>query len=174
MIRLYLFVENVMKQPVQIRTADPSDAGQIMAVINSAFRVAEEFFCFEDRITLEEVERLFTTGTFLVAEAPARGDRVLAGCVYVELKDGDRSYLGLLSVDPAQQQAGLGSLLMTEAEKHCRELGARFMDIWIVNLRTELTPFYHRRGYSETGTLPFPADVQTKEPCHFITMAKTL
>lgn len=145
-----------------------------MAVINSAFKVAEEFFCFEDRITLEEVERLFTTGKFLVAEARARGDRVLVGCVYVELKDGDRSYLGLLSVDPSQQQSGLGSLLMTEAEKHCREMGCRVMDIWIVNLRTELTPFYQRRGYVETGTLPFPPEVQTKLPCHFITMAKPL
>lgn len=141
-----------------------------MAVINSAFRIAEEFFCFEDRITLEEVERLFTTGTFLLAES----DRVLAGCVYVELKDGDRSYLGLLSVDPSYQQGGLGSLLMTAAEKHCRESGSRSMEIYIVNLRTELTPFYHRRGYIETGTLPFPPDVHTKHPCHFITMVKPL
>ena len=140
-----------------------------MAVINSAFRVAEEFFCFEDRITLEEVERLFITGTVLVAEI----DRVLVGCVYVELR-GDRSYLGLLSVDPSQQQGGLGSLLMTAAENYCRELGSQFMDIYIVNLRTELTPFYLRRGYVETGTLPFPPEVQTKHPCHFITMAKRL
>lgn len=140
-----------------------------MTVINSAFRVAEEFFCFEDRITLEEVERLFTTGTVLVAEI----ERVLVGCVYVELR-ADRSYLGLLSVDPSQQQAGLGSLLMTAAENHCRELGSQFMDIYIVNLRTELTPFYQRRGYVETGTFPFPPEIQTKHPCHFITMAKPL
>lgn len=159
-----------MSQPVHIRIAEASDARQIMAVINSAFRVAEEFFCFEDRITLEEVERLFTTGTFLVAES----DRVLVGCVYVEPKDGDRSYLGLLSVDPSQQQNGLGSLLMIAGEKHCREMGCRFMDIWIVNVRTELTPFYQRRGYVETGTLPFPPEVQTTQPCHFITMAKPL
>ena len=145
-----------------------------MAVINSAFRVAEEFFCFEDRVTLEEVERLFTTGTFLIAEPPTRGDRLLAGCVYVELKGGDRSYLGLLSVDPSQQQSGLGSLLMNAAEKHCHDLGSRVMDILIVNIRTELQPFYRRRGYVETGTLPFPPEVQTKEPCHFITMAKPL
>jgi GNAT superfamily N-acetyltransferase len=159
-----------MKQPVQVRLAEPSDARQIMAVINSAFRVAEEFFCFEDRITFEEVERLFTTGTILVAES----DRVLAGCVYVEHKAGGRSYLGLLSVDPSQQQAGLGSLLMTAAEQHCRERGSRFMEIYIVNLRTELRPFYERRGYVETGTHPFPSEVQTKHPCHFITMAKSL
>lgn len=141
-----------------------------MGVINSAFKVAEEFFCFEDRITLEEVERLLITGTFLLAES----DRVLAGCVYVELKDRDRSYLGLLSVDPSQQQNGLGSLLMDAGEKHSRRLGSRFMDIHIVNLRTELKPFYVRRGYMETGTLPFPPEVQTKHPCHFITMVKPL
>jgi len=159
-----------MNQAVRVRIADPSDARQIMAVINSAFRIAEEFFCFEDRITLEEVERLFTTGTFLVAES----DNVLGGCVYVERKDGDRSYLGLLSVDPAQQQGGVGSLLMNAGEAHCRDWGSRFMDIWIVNLRTELAPFYQRRGYAETGTLPFPPEVKTTQPCHFITMAKAL
>lgn len=158
-----------MNPLVRIRIAEPSDAKQIMAVINSAFRIAEDFFCGADRITLEEVERLFTTGTFLVAEA----DRVLGGCVYVELR-GERSYLGLLSVDPSQQQSGLGSLLMEAAEKHCRERGSQFMDIYIVNLRTELTPFYRRRGYVETGTLPFPPEVETKLPCHFITMAKPL
>lgn len=158
-----------MNEPVRIRIAEPSDARQIMAVINSAFRVAERFFCAGNRITLEEVERLFTAGTVLLAEI----DRVLVGCVYVELR-GERSYLGLLSVDPSQQQSGLGSLIMTAAEKHCRELGSRFMDIYIVNLRTELQPFYQRRGYRETGTLPFPPEVRTKQPCHFITMAKAL
>ena len=158
-----------MNQPVRVRLAEPSDANQIMALINSAFRIAEGFFNDEDRITLEEVERLFTTGTFLLAEV----DRVLRGCVYVELR-GDRSYLGLLSVDPSQQQTGLGSLLLTAGENHCRELGSRAMDIWIINLRTELPPYYRRRGYVETGTLPLPADIETTQPCHFITMAKDL
>ena len=158
-----------MNQPVQVRPAEPSDANQIMAVINSAFRIAEQFFYNEDRITFEEVERLFSTGTFLVAEA----DRVLRGCVYVELR-GDRSYLGLLSVDPSQQQSGLGSLLLEAGEKYCRELGSRSMDIVIINLRTELPPFYQRRGYVETGTSPLPADIRTTQPCHFIMMAKPL
>jgi GNAT superfamily N-acetyltransferase len=140
-----------------------------MALINSAFRIAEDFFYDEDRITFEEVERLFTTGTFLIAEV----DRVLCGCVYVELR-GERSYLGLLSVDPSQQQSGLGSLLLTAGENYCRELGSRSMDIYIINLRTELPPFYRRRGYVETGTLPLPPEIETSQPCHFITMAKAL
>ena len=158
-----------MKQPIRIRIAEPADAEQIMAVINTAFRIVEEFFVAEDRITLEEVERLFTTGTFLIAEA----DSVLGGCVYVEPR-GERSYLGLLSVDPSRQQSGLGSLLMTAGEEHCRERGSAFMDIYIINLRTELAPFYEHRGYVETGTLPFPPEIETKLPCHFITMSKAL
>jgi GNAT superfamily N-acetyltransferase len=93
--------------------------------------------------------------------------------VYVEPR-GDRAYLGLLSVDPASQHNGLGKLLMDAAEEFCRELGCRFMDLNVVNLRGDLFGFYGRRGYVETGTTPFPTDVVTKLPCHFIDMSKSL
>jgi hypothetical protein len=63
---------------------------------------------------------------------------------------------------------------MTAAESYCRERGSRFMDIHIVNVRVELPPFYQRRGYVETGTSPFPEDIVTKIPCHFIVMSKAL
>ena len=152
-----------------VRIATPADAAKITSVINSAFRVAEEFFIDGNRITQTEVEQLLAKGAFLIAET----DDNLDGCVYVELR-GERSYLGLLSVDPARQQGGLGSLLMNEAESYCRERGARFMDILIVSLREELPAFYRKRGYVENGTTPFPEDVETKIPCHFIIMAKSL
>jgi GNAT superfamily N-acetyltransferase len=87
---------------------------------------------------------------------------------------GERSYLGLLSVDPTIQQGGLGSRLMIEAERFCRERGSHGMDILIVNLRDELPSFYQKRGYVESGTTPFPADVPTRIPCYFINMSKTL
>jgi GNAT superfamily N-acetyltransferase len=152
-----------------IRIASPADAAKITSVINSAFRIAEDFFIDGNRITQTEVEQLLGKGAFLLAET----DDNLDGCVYVELR-GERSYLGLLSVDPARQQGGLGSLLMNQAESYCRERGSRFMDILIVSLREELPPFYRKRGYVENGTTPFPADIQTKLPCHFINMAKSL
>ena len=85
-----------------------------------------------------------------------------------------RAYLGLLAVDPAHQQSGLGSVLMDEVEDYCRKLGLSFMDIKVVNLRKELTGFYQRRGYLETGTSAFPEDIATKLPCHFIDMSKPL
>jgi len=158
-----------MTRTIPIRVAAPTDARQITDVINAAFRVAEEFFVDGMRISQEEVEQLLGTGAFLLADA----DEKLSGCVYVEMR-GERSYLGLLSVDPAIQKSGLGTLLMIEAENYCRQRGSRFMDIYIVNLREELPPFYRRRGYVENGTTPFPEDVPTKIPCHIINMAKPL
>ena len=151
------------------RIATPADAASLTSVINAAFRMVEESIFYNDRITQAEVEQLLAKGAFLLAET----DGKLDGCVYVELR-GERSYLGLLSVDPKRQQSGLGSLLMNAAERYCRERGSRFMDILIVSLREELPPFYRKRGYLEIGTTPFPADEKTKIPCHFINMAKSL
>ena len=158
-----------MTSTVPIRVAAAADASKITSVINAAFRIAEGFFVAGSRISQTEVQQLLAKGSFLLAEA----DDTLNGCVYVELR-GERSYLGLLSVDPSCQKSGLGSVLMLEAENYCRERGSRFMDILIVNLREELPAFYRRRGYVENGTTPFPEDVPTKIPCHFINMTKRL
>jgi len=154
---------------VRIRVATAGDAAKITDVINAAFRIAEGFFIDSKRITQAEALQSLGKGDFLLAES----DDKVNGCVYVEMR-GTRSYLGLLSVDPACQQSGLGSLLMQEAEQYCRERGSRFMDILIVHLREELPSFYRKRGYIEDGTSPFPADVETKVPVHFIKMLKPL
>lgn len=158
-----------MSVSAPVRVAVPSDAAEITRVINAAFEIAEAFFIDEPRTNLAEVERLLAKGVFLLAET---GDR-LNGSVYVEFR-GERTYLGLLSVDPAYQKSGLGSRLVLEAENYCRERGSRFMDILIVNLREELRGFYQRRGYVETGITPFPEDAVTRIPCHFINMSKPL
>jgi hypothetical protein len=47
------------------------------------------------------------------------------------------------------------------------------VDIRVVNLRTELPPFYRRLGYVEQRTEPF-TDPRAHRPCHFICMSKTL
>ena len=121
-----------------------------------------------------------SSGKFLLAE----NEDTLLGCVYVEpshvdshrsaAESQDSAYLGLLAVGPEHQQSGLGSMLMDAAEDYCRGLGLRFMDIKVVNLRAELGGFYRKRGYVETGTSAFPAEVETKLPCHFIDMSKPL
>jgi predicted N-acetyltransferase YhbS len=154
---------------LQIRLADTRDVAAIVRVINVAFRAAETFFIEGDRITAETLQPMLDKGNFLVAEDAAG----LVGCVYVELQ-GERAYFGLLAVDPARQHRGLGRRLVDESENHARAAGCRVMDLRIVNLREELPPFYRRLGYLETGTAPFPAEIKSKLPCHFILMSKTL
>jgi N-acetylglutamate synthase-like GNAT family acetyltransferase len=152
-----------------MRVAKTQEAGAIAAVINAAFRQAESFFIERDRIDVDKVRSLLRTGEFLVSEA----DRVITGCVYVEMRP-DRSYLGLLAVDPKAWRSGIGSKLMSAAEDRCRKAGGRAMDIRIVNLRKELPEFYQRRGYIETGAAPFTAGLNPKQPCHFVKMSKPL
>ena len=166
---VWFYLNFLMTAAVPIRLAVPADAARITAVINAAFRIAEGFFIDGNRIRQAEVEEYLTKGNFIVAE----NGETLSGCVYVELR-GERSYLGLLSVDPSSQQGGLGSLLMQEAEKYCRERGSHAMDILIVSLREDLPAFYQKRGYVPNGTSPFPPEVETKIPCHFINMSKSL
>jgi hypothetical protein len=63
---------------------------------------------------------------------------------------------------------------MNAAEAHCAKAGSSFMDLRIVNVRSELPTFYQRRGYVETGTEPFTPGLKPKLPCHFVLMSKPL
>jgi GNAT superfamily N-acetyltransferase len=154
---------------IKIRWAETRDEAAIVRVINLAFRAAESFFVEGDRISAELLKPMLEKGNFLLAE-DAIG---LAGCVYVELH-GERAYFGLLAVAPERQHRGLGRRLIDEAENYACASGCRAMDIRIVNLRAELPSFYRRLGYVETGTAPFPAEIESKLPCHFLLMSKPL
>lgn len=154
---------------VNIRVATVADVGAITIVINTAFHRAESFFVERDRIDSGDIRSLMEKGRFLVAD----NHDAIAGCVYVEVR-GERGYLGLLAVAPQLQGEGLGSKLMNAAEAYCVQSGCRFMDLRIVNLRTENQAFYVRRGYKEAGTEPFPSEIPTKLPCHFVKMSKPL
>ena len=151
-----------------IRTAVPDDAPVLAALISLAYRV-EDFFKIGDRTDPDDVRAHMDEGTFLVLE-----DRdTVAGCVFVKIDD-ETGYFGMLSVDPARQGQGLGIRMITVAEDHCRAAGCREMELEVVNLRTELPPFYRKFGYVEAGTRPFPDLEKSKLPCHFIVMSKPL
>ena len=153
---------------MELREATLEDAESLAAVINAAYRV-EDFFKIGDRIDASGVRQEMKAGRFLVLE----DDAGIAGCVYVEVK-GELGYFGLLSVDPARQGQGIGTTLMRTAEEFCLGAGCRTMEIVVVNLRTELLPYYRRHGYVETGTRPFSDEERTSQPCHFIVMRKRL
>lgn len=151
--------------------AEPCEAAAIARIVNQAYRV-EDFFKVGDRTDDREIADLLAKDGFLVAES---GEGRVVGCVYVAIKEG-RGYFGMLSVLPEHQGHRLGRRLVEAAEVHCREAGCREMDLWVVNLREELPPWYRRLGYVETGSAPWPEDAlhELSRPAHFIIMSKTL
>lgn len=155
---------------MNFRFAEETDLDALMSLINRAFAV-ESFFIRGDRVTPQRLREYMQSGRFLLAE----DDGAMPGCVYVELH-GEHAYLGLLSIDPARQKTGLGRRLVAAAEEFAREMGARRMDLTVVNLRTELPPFYQKLGYELAGTEPIREEMvpRVTQSCHFIRMSKPL
>lgn len=154
-----------------IRTATIEESGALAKLINDAF-VVEAFFKIGDRTNATEIAEVIESGgEFLVIDDPESGS--MAGCVYLKCA-GDRSYFGMLSIDPPRQRRGLGRRLIDAAEARARQQGCRFMDIHIVNLREELFPYYGRLGYVVNGTLPFSEPSKASQPCSFVVMSKIL
>jgi len=154
---------------VRLRQAASRDVEALRRLINAAFVVEQAVFA-GDRIDDLEVRAYMSRGTCLGAE----GSGGLAGCVYIETRD-DRSYLGLLAVQPARQRTGLGRQLVAAAENLARESGSRAMDLRVISARGEqLSPFYQRLGYQFVRTEPFPPDLVAKVPSHYILMSKPL
>jgi GNAT superfamily N-acetyltransferase len=158
---------------MKTRIAGPRDARAVAALISLAYRV-EDFFKIGDRTDEADVLSRMGKGEFLLLEDEGGVEGgALAGAVYVVIH-GETGYFGMLSIDPARQGQGLGRQLIAAAEAHCRNAGCRQMELEVVNLRTELPPFYRRFGYAETVTRPFPDHERAKLPCHFIVMTKSL
>jgi GNAT superfamily N-acetyltransferase len=89
----------------------------------------------------------------------ARGTAGLVGCVALRRVAPDRCYLGLLTVEPTLQAAGLGRRLLAEAEAAARDWGSRTVEITVIARRRELVGWYERRGYRLTGERrPFPME----------------
>jgi ribosomal protein S18 acetylase RimI-like enzyme len=90
----------------------------------------------------------------------------LLGSVWLEPKDADSWYLGMLTVRPDLQARGLGRTLLAEAESFAQMRGARRMRMSVIGVRDTLIAWYERRGYGRTGkSLPFPyGDARFGEP----------
>jgi len=87
-------------------------------------------------------------------------DGALIGCVAITDKGGGCAYLGMLTVAPDLQGAGLGRQLVDAAEAFARaQLDARVMEMTVIKQRSELVGWYLRHGYEDTGREePFPLD----------------
>jgi GNAT superfamily N-acetyltransferase len=154
---------------MRTRLASPEDAAALAALTNLAYRV-EDFFKIGDRTDSADVRARMKDGAFLVLEDAAG---TIVGSVYVT-RHGKTGYFGMLAIDPARQGQGFAARLIAAAEAHCGAQGCTEMELEVVNLRTELPPFYRRFGYVESSTRPFIDADKTSRPCHSIVMTKSL
>jgi GNAT superfamily N-acetyltransferase len=72
--------------------------------------------------------------------------------------DGEaKAYIGMVTVRPVLQAAGLGRAILAAAEEHARAQGATRAQMTVVSIRDSLIAWYERRGYRLTGEeRPFP------------------
>jgi GNAT superfamily N-acetyltransferase len=152
------------------RQAMRTDAAAIVGLVNQAFAV-EAFFKRGNRTHIDDILRMMDAGQFLVVDGNDKAS--LGACVYLEL-NGPSAYFGMLSVTPVLQGRGVGRSLIDTVESRARAAGCDRIEIHVVNLRTELVPYYQRLGYDQTGLLPFPDDSNISQPCHFIVLTKPL
>jgi predicted N-acetyltransferase YhbS len=152
----------------KFRDACPQDAARVAELVNHAFQV-ERPFKNGERTDAAQVKAMLAKGRFLLME---KNDDV-AACVYLEPR-ANHVYVGMLSVAPGLQGSGVGSQLLAEVEKQSRSAGYQALDLRFVHLRDDLSAYYSKRGFMETGTESAEGAQNFTVPVHFICMSKRL
>ncbi|MEI5100785.1 GNAT family N-acetyltransferase [Streptomyces sp. PmtG] len=145
------------------RDATEADADALVALIESAYRGDDSRVGWTTEADILQGQRTDRAGVAAVINAP--GSRLLAvesggrlvACCQLEHR-GEHAYFGMFAVSPALQGAGLGKVIMAEAERTARTAwGVREMHMTVISVREELIAWYERRGYRRTGKMtPFP------------------
>ena len=145
------------------RPAATAEAPVLAALINSAYRGDSSRAGWTTEADLLGGQRVDIEG---LTEMMARPGNVIllyerdygpVACVHLE-RTGEDCYLGLLTIQPTMQGAGLGRQMLETAERWAMEhWSSRTMHMTVIVQRTELIAWYERRGYRRTGERkPFP------------------
>ncbi|WP_329280637.1 GNAT family N-acetyltransferase [Streptomyces sp. NBC_01451] len=145
------------------RDATEADVDTLVALIESAYRGDSSRAGWTTEADILEGQRSDAQGVLdVVKSADSRmltveQDGRVVACCQLEHR-GDHAYFGMFAVSPALQGAGLGKVIIAEAERAARETwGAREMHMTVISVRNDLIAWYERRGYRRTGEMsPFP------------------
>lgn len=150
---------------LEFRPAVAAQAHRIVSLVNSAYRGESSKRGWTTEADLLGGQRTDAQKVREMIESP--GSRVelafldgsLVGCVHLKREPSGSCYLGMLTVDPVRQAAGLGKALLQRSEAVARDWGCGSIRMTVIDSRAELIAFYERRGYARTGkSEPFPMD----------------
>jgi ribosomal protein S18 acetylase RimI-like enzyme len=140
---------------MKIRPATIGDVPELVRLVNSAYRgeggwTGEAHLIGGPRTGEADVEELVQdSGGVILTDW--EGDE-LTGCVYLK-KEGEKIYLGMLSVWPAKQGLGIGKRLMAAAAEYAGEQHCKAIRITVISVRAELIAWYERHGFRRTGEM---------------------
>lgn len=148
---------------LSFRPATPADVTELVALVESAYRGDTSRTGWTTEADLIEGQRTDPQGVLDVVEKPdgmmlvVERDGELVACCQLEHR-GLHAYFGMFAVRPSLQGAGLGKVIIAEAEHvAAKEWGVSEMHMTVISAREELIAWYERRGYSRTGEMsPFP------------------
>lgn len=147
-----------------ITVAGLADVPALVVLVNSAYRgeegqkgwTEESHLLSGSRTNAAGMEELLREPQSVILKYIDR-QGIIAGCVYLQ-KQGDKLYLGLLSVSPSQQNTGIGKQLLAAAAAYAAQQHCTAIHITVISLRHELLAWYERHGYRRTGEIePFHA-----------------
>lgn len=171
---------------MNLQLATTPDLPEIVVLTNLAFRgevgwTLESRYIQGERISLETLkENIAEHPEALVMIWRDEKDGTLLGSVWLQPRQADAWYMGLLAVRPEMQGQQLGRRMLEASEEAIRQRGAKRIRISVVNVRERLTTWYERRGYVRTGEKePFPygddrVGKPLREDLEFVILEKAL
>ena len=173
-------------ETMHLQPATADDLPPLHALVESAYRGTSARRGWSHEADLLEGQRTDMAALAAMLDDPKqhllvfRDNDRLRACVALTDKGAGLAYLGMLTVDPQQQAAGLGRLILAAAEDHAAAFGARQVEMTVIAQRAELIAWYQRRGYALTGEQrPFPHGdprfgLPTRDDLVFVVLEKTL
>jgi ribosomal protein S18 acetylase RimI-like enzyme len=150
---------------LKMSVSEVSDAQAITDLVNLAYRgeksrqgwTTEADFLDGQRTDVEAIQAIMSEPDAKIMKFDRGGS--LLGCVLLrQKKSQSRAYLGMLTVSPELQGAGIGREMLALAETWvASNWHFPVIEMTVIQLRTELISWYQRRGYDLTERRePFP------------------
>jgi predicted N-acetyltransferase YhbS len=159
------------EQKYHVIDATKEDSTAILEVTNEAF-MADAFYKkpkYSLRFSSERVAKTFDAKDQYFLVAKRASDQTIVGSIHLEVhKDASNTVTGhfsALSVPPKNGKQGIGKQLIQAAEEKVRGFAKELqttetrpvkakMEMDVVNVRTDLFPWYEKQFYRQTDFLP--------------------